>query len=146
MNTEFYLARIERLLEEYLSDCDRLARERKPNELFGLKFGPSDNPRHERFAEDMAAFFGDFAAQDPDSGAVRALLGKLYRAPEDYPGTRSAYWMLIAVQAHTRELIPLLEKQDAAALLKDYERLWPRHMRLPVQDELLKLLKKASAS
>lgn len=144
MNEEFYLARMERLLDEYLEDCRKLERERKPTELFGLKFGAADHPRHDRFAQDLGDLLRDFAAQAPDSGAVRSILDALYRAPAENPQPLNAYWMLIAVQAHTRELIPLLEKQDAAALLKDYERRWPRHMRLPVQDELVKRLKKTA--
>ena len=72
MNLEFYLIRMDRLFEDYAADAQELERNRKPNELFGLKFGPTDDPRHDRFADELAALLSDFVAEDPESGAVRA--------------------------------------------------------------------------
>ena len=144
MNIDFYLARMERLTEDYLADADKQERSRKPNELFGLKFGPSDDPLHERFAKDLAELMKDFAAGEPDSAALRAVLEKLFDAAKTYPEPRSAHWMLVAVQGLSKALIPGLSREDAAALAKDYEAAWPRRSRLPVQDDVLKLLKKAA--
>ena len=144
MNIDFYLARMDRLTEDYLADADKQERSRKPNELFGLKFGPSDDPLHERFAKDLAELMKDFAAGEPDSVALRAVLEKLFGAAKTYPEPRSAHWMLVAVQGLSKELIPGLSREDAAALAKDYEAAWPRRSRLPVQDDVLKLLKKAA--
>lgn len=143
MNIDFYLARMDRLMEDYLADAEKQARNRKPTELFGLKFGPSDDPLHERFAQDMAALLNDFAAGEPDSVTLRAVLEKLFAAAQDYPEPVSAHWMLVAVQGLSRELIPRLGSTDAAALAADYEKAWPRRARLPVQDEVLKALKRA---
>jgi hypothetical protein len=92
----------------------------------------------------MAALLSDFASEKPDSAALRPVLEKLLRAAKDHPEPKSAYWMLVAVQGLSRELIPGLSREDAAALMKDYERTWPRHTRLPVQDDVLKALKKAA--
>ena len=142
MNINDYLVRMERLTEDYLADADKLERSRRPNELFGLKFGPSDDPLHERFAKDLAALMGDFAAGGPDSAALRAVLKKLLGAAKAYPEPRSAYWMLVAVQGLSKELIPGLSREDAAALAKDYASAWPRHSRLPVQDDVLRALKR----
>ena len=144
MNIDFYLARMERLMEDYLADADKQERSRKPNELFGLKFGPSDDPLHERFAKDLAELIGDFAAERPDSAALRAVLEKLFGAAKTYPEPRSAHWMLVAVQGLSKELIPGLSREDAAVLAKDFEAAWPRNSRLPVQDDVLKLLKRAA--
>ena len=52
--------------------------------------------------------------------------------------------MLIAVQGLSKTLIPGLGREHAAVLLKDYESAWPRRARMPVQDEIVKLLKKAA--
>jgi len=144
MNVENCLARMDRVIGDYLADAEKLERNRKPSELFGLKFGPADDPLHARFAEDMAALLSDFAAEKPDSAALRPVLEKLFGAAGQHPEPRSAAWMLIAVQGLARELIPALSREDAAALAKDYESAWPRRARLPVQDEVLKILKKAA--
>lgn len=144
MNIDFYLSRMERLLEEYLSAAEKLERSRRPTELFGLKFGPSDDPLHERFAEDMTALLSDFAAEGTGSAATRAVLEKLLLAAQNYPKPVSAHWMLVAVQGLARNLIPGLSRADAAALARDYEVAWPRRARLPVQDQILKALKKAA--
>jgi hypothetical protein len=144
MNIDYYLARMERLTEDYLADAEKLERSRRPNELFGLKFGPSDDPLHERFARDMAELMRAFAAEEPDSAALREVLKKLLSTAKANPEPRSAYWMLIAVQGLSKELIPGLSREDAAALAKDYESAWPRHSRLPVQDDVLRALKKAA--
>ena len=144
MNLDYYLARMEKLLDDYLAAADQQERNRKPSELFGLKFGPADDPLHDRFAGNMAALLSDFGSDGPDSTQLRALLNKLYSAAKDNPEPRSAYWMLVAIQGLSRELIPSLSREDAAALAKDYESAWPRRARLPVQDDVLKTLKKVA--
>ena len=144
MNLEFYLARMDRLLEDYLDAAWNQERNRKPSELFGLKFGPSDDPLHEHFAGDMAALLSDFAAGHPDSAALRTVLAKLFSAAKDYRDPKSAHWMLVAIQGLARDLIPGLSREDAAALAEDYESVWPHRARLPVQDDVLRALKKAA--
>ena len=144
MNLEFYLIRMDRLFEDYAADAQELERNRKPNELFGLKFGPTDDPRHDRFADELAALLSDFVAEDPESGAVRAVIEKLYGAAKRYTEPKSAYWMLVAAQGLITRLVPGLDRADAAALAADYDKLWPRRARLPVQDEVLRQLKKAA--
>ena len=144
MNLDYYVARMDRLLEDYLNAAWNQERNRKPSELFGLKFGPSDDPLHEHFAGDMAALLSDFASGHPDSGAIRCVCAKLFGAAKDHADPKSAHWMLVAIQGLARELIPELSREDAAALAKDYESAWPRRARLPVQDDVLKALKKAA--
>ena len=133
MNLDYYSARMDRLLEDYLNAAWQQERNRKPSELFGLKFGPSDDPLHDRFAQDMAAVLSDFAG-----------LAKLFSVAKENPDPKSAHWMLVAIQGLARDLIPGLSREDAAALAKDYESAWPRRARLPVQDDVLKAVKKAS--
>ncbi len=144
MNLDSYSARMDRLLEDYLAAAWQQERNRKPSELFGLKFGPSNDPLHDSFARDMAALLVDFASGHPDSASLRTILAKLFGAAEDYPDPKSAHWMLVAIQGLTRDLIPGLSREDAAALAEEYESVWPRRARLPVQDDVLKALKKAA--
>ena len=52
-----------------------------------------------------------------------------------------AYWMLIAVQGFGIDLIGYLEPADAKALAEILSAAYPRYIRLPVQEKLLKRLK-----
>ena len=144
MNLDYYSARMDRLLEDYLNAAWQQERNRKPSELFGLKFGPSDDPLHDRFAQDMAAVLSDFASEHPESTALRTVLAKLFSVAKENPDPKSAHWMLVAIQGLARDLIPGLSREDAAALAMDYESAWPRRARLPVQDDVLKALKKTA--
>jgi hypothetical protein len=144
MNLDYTLARMDRLLNDYLSDCEKQERNRRPTELFGLKFGPSDDPLHERFGQDLGGLLSDFAAEKPDSASLCTVLEKLFGFAKRYTEPKTAHWMLIAVQGLSRALIPRLSREHAGALLKDYEAAWPRRARMPVQDEIVKLLKKAA--
>ena len=89
MNLDFYLARMDRLLNDYLSDCEKQERNRRPTELFGLKFGPSDDPLHERFGQALGELLSDFAAEKPDSAALYTVLKSSSALRSDTPNRRS---------------------------------------------------------
>ncbi len=142
-NPELVSARIESLYGSYLATVEQLERNRKLGEgIFGLKGGPADNPCHDRFAEDLRELLCDFAAEAPESAAVRSVLEYIYEAPKRTAVPKSAYWMLIAVQGLTRELIEKLSPSDADALAERFASLYSRHERLPVQIELLNQLRR----
>ena len=139
---ERYLARLERLYADYLKTVQELEDNRRLGEgMFGLKGGPADNPCHDRFAEALSALLADFAAEGPDSGAVREVLNWVYEAPRRFPEPRTAKWMLIAVHGLTAPLAELLSPEDAKALYDAYSARFKRFERLPNQVELLKRLK-----
>ena len=144
LNPEFYLSLLEKLYGEYLETVEGLERSRKFGEgMFGFKGGPADSPCHDRFAEDIKALLDDFAGRQPPSAATRGMLEYIYEAPKKHPNPKSAYWMLIAVQGLTRELIGALGKEDAAALAERFSEMYPRYEQVPVQIELLKDLQRA---
>jgi hypothetical protein len=136
------LSRIEALYDGYLQTAAELEKNRQFGDgLLGLRPGPADDPCHLRFAGELEALLQE-AAASADSGEAAAILQHLYTAPKrtrDIP--LSAYWMLIAVQGQGRELIGLLSPEDAAALLVLFNKRYPRRMRLPIQDQILKQLK-----
>ena len=142
-----FLSGLRERYRAYEAEVEELERNRKPFEgILGMKGGPADNPCHDRFAEELRAQFADFAASGPDSAEVRSVLDFVYREPLDYPGANCANWMLQAVQSLTKELIPFLTPEDADALAGRFEEDYPSHRRLPVQVELLKLLRKAGTA
>ena len=135
------LYRLESVYDGYLETITRLESERKFGEgFFGLKSGPKDNPCHDRFDQDLKVLLQDLTPGETDSALLREVLEYMYDAPLKNPNPKSAYWMLIAVQDLTKDLIRGLAPEDADALAERYIENYPRNQRLPVQTELVKLL------
>ncbi|MBQ9663148.1 MAG: hypothetical protein IJV40_08380 [Oscillospiraceae bacterium] len=129
------------LYDAYLENAIRAEQERKPLEgLFGFGRRASDDPCHERFAEDVEAWMKAFRESEPDSAAVREILSWVYRAPKEYPEPQTAYWNMMAVQGFTQELIPILNREDAQALEAEFKATYARWERMPVQKQILKAL------
>ncbi len=135
------LYRVSSLYDGYLETVSRLESERKFGEgFFGLKSGPKDNPCHDRFDQDLRVLLQDLRPGETDSALLREVLEYMYDAPLQNPYPKSAYWMLIAVQDLTKDLIRGLAPEDADILAERYIENYPRNQRLPVQTELVKLL------
>ena len=136
------LVRLQGLYEAYLKEVELLEFNRKPGAgIFGLKGGPADDPCHDRFAETLRCFYEGFAAQQPESAAVRELMAFACTLPTVRREPRTAYWMLIAVQSLTQPLIGLLTPQDAGELAALYEKSFKRRERMPMQIKLIKALR-----
>ncbi|MBQ6927861.1 MAG: hypothetical protein IJQ36_06070 [Oscillospiraceae bacterium] len=138
------LVRLQELYESYLGEVELLELNRKPSAgIFGLKGGPADDPCHDRFAETLHGFYEGFAAQKPESAAVKELMAYACTLPTVRREPRTAYWMLIAVQSLTQELVGLLTPSDAEELAVLYEKSFRRRERMPAQIKLIKALKAA---
>lgn len=139
------LSDIRALYEAYIAEVERLERERKPGEgIFGLKGGPADDPCHDRFVDQLRTLLGAFASEAHSPDELRDALSYIYSVPLAHREPRSAYWMLIAVHGLTQALAEKLDPPSAQALRRQYEKDYPRWERLPVQRQLLELLKKRS--
>ena len=116
--------RIESLKElygEYLEKAFEVERNRKPGEgIFGFGKKPSDDPCHQRFLADLKDWLERFDGEEPDSASVREVLRVIFHAPKENSEPTSAYWILIAAQSLTKELIPRLSRTDADALSAEY--------------------------
>ena len=140
---ESWLSRLEALYNDYIGTVQELERNRKPGEgLFGMRSGPKDNPCHERFSEDVEKMLKDFRDTSPTSEDSAAMLRYILTIPESWQELTCAYWMLIAVQGFGIDLIGYLEPADAKALAEILSAAYPRYIRLPVQNKLLKELKR----
>lgn len=137
-----FLCRVEALIDAYLQTAGELEKNRKFGDgLLGLRPGPADDPCHERFAAELEALLRECAAAKPSSGEAAEILQLLFGRADEKRMPLSAYWMLIAAQGLGRELIGLLTPEDAAGLLRFYRTRYPRRVRLPVQNQILKQLK-----
>ena len=135
------LQRLRALLEQYREQAAEA--ERKAAFLagaFGMRGGPADDPCHDRFAAELKELLEDFARNDPDPGEARAMLETIFTVPET-SCPKSAYWMLLAVHNLTGPAIACLRPEDARALRERYRSDYPRHRRLPAQENVLRWLK-----
>lgn len=140
---ESWFSRLEALYNNYIDTVRELEKNRKPGDgLLGLRPGPKDDPCHDNFAADLERLLKDFLDSSPDSGECTAVLRYMITAPEPWQELTSAYWMLIAVQGFGTDLIGYLDPADAKALAELYSAHYPRWDRLPVQNKLLKGLKR----
>ena len=134
------ISKIREIYDGYIADTLRLEAERKPGDgLLGFGRSPAHDPCHDLFSDRL-----QMALKSAEDGVLPAeaaeLLRLIYNAPVENENNKLAYWMLIAVQAHTKDSIRFLTKEDAAALLVQYNEMYPKRTRLPVQKEIAALL------
>lgn len=96
-------------------------------------------PNHNAFYEAVGSWAQSYrSAQRPSEDTMAALRLLLFTAAEQR-GTR-AEWYLIAIQRHARDLIADLTSEEKARLAQEYRKRYPRSTRLPVQNEINRLL------
>lgn len=133
---------ITELYRTYIEKVDFLEKNRKIGEgIFGLKGGPEDDVCHDIFAENVEQSIKEFMKEEHDPEEVCGILSYMLMAPYENPQPKTAYWMLIGVQALAIPLIGQLKPKDAAALYERYKNCYPRWERLPVQKKVLQALK-----
>ena len=136
------LETIQRLYEDYLQKTEELERQRKPGDgLLGMGGGPDQDVCHDKFAEELTAVMQELAQFPVPSGDLHEILEYMYGVPLRHRDNSLAYWMLLAVQGLTAQLISHLEPRDASELLGWYRAAYPRFERLPVQKKVLSALK-----
>ena len=134
------LQQLELIYEEYEQ---KLSQAEKEAGLFAGAFNMGDDPRKDAcnqvFYENVGSWVQSFLEGSPSpQEAARAaewILG--------YPAAHrqsSTYWMTYAAQGHAGALIPLLQREAAQKLCRDFDDQYPRMDRMPVQRELMKAL------
>lgn len=111
--------------------------------MFGLGDDPRKNGCNDMFYENLEQWAEEFLAGNPSqedaAQAVRWILG--YSAEHKGGPT---YWYSFAAQKHAGGLISRLAAQDAAQILEKFQKDYPKDERMPVQEEIYKLLRKQS--
>ena len=130
------------MMAEYEEAVTEVQKNRKMFDgVLGMGAHPGNAPCHDALDKKIAALC-EAVAGDPGAGQAKELLDAVYGASLKWEGPEYARLMLIAVQRHTLPVIPRLSPEERAELAAWYERSFPRRKRLPVQDEVLKALKK----
>lgn len=132
---------IKTIYESYLETAEDLEKKRKPTDgLFGMGKKPSDDPCHEKFAEELEKALDEMAAEDISSEDAAQVLGYIYDMPLGHREYTSIFWMLVAVHGLTEKLIDKLSPDDAASLKKRYGSSYKRWERLPAQQKIYSAL------
>lgn len=98
------------------------------------------DPCNMRFYEDVQAWTAELAAACPDPDTAAQVVEWLLFAPEGRQ-KELAFPFLVATQGHARMLIGALSDADRAAFAARYDKAFPKYQRLPVQKEILKMLR-----
>ena len=136
------LQQLRELYEVYIQTTLDLQKNAKPLQGF-LGFGQhlGTDPCHGEFAAKVETLVKEAEVSSQEAAAI---LSYAIEEPEKHKKNELAYWMLLAVQG---KMIPLAGKvaaEDAAVLTEKYDKLQPKRMRLPIQKDFAKALKKAA--
>ena len=130
------------IMAEYQEEVQKVQQKRKFFDgILGIGTRPGDAHCHEVMDQKVKELC-DKAAAEADTDGAAELTGAIFRAAAEWKGPEYARLMLLAIQRHTLGLIPLLEKGKKEELSVFFEKSYPRRTRVPVQDQVLVLLKK----
>lgn len=136
------LQQIQQRYARYQTEIQAVRAKTSPFEGFmGLGNGPDKHPCNKEFFEDVGKLVEEFAASAPDEKAALAVVKWMLEAPVGSEGT-DWYWYMFAAQGHCKGLIPRLAPADCAVLRDWFGTQFPRKVRLPAQDRILRLLTK----
>ena len=136
--TEEYSA----IMAEYNEEVQKVQQKRKFFDgVLGMGQHPGDAHCHEAMDQKVKELC-DRAAAEADAGEAAELTGAVFQSAMKWKGPEYARLMLLAIQRHTLVLIPLLEKEKKEELRALFEKNYPRRTRVPVQDQVLALLRK----
>ena len=131
-----------RLLEIYQNYLEKAVKVRKKASLFAGIFGMGDDPRkhpcHEAFYEAVEEWAEAFDPTDPVE-TLKAVQ-YIFQAPLAHEDNQDVYWFLFAAHTLTMPLIPALDSQDRQALAEWYKKAYPKRVRFPAQEQVLKCL------
>lgn len=127
---------------DYLHEVEALLAQAKPGDgLLGMGNAPQHAPCHEQFDQQVERLVQAQGGTLAPSDAVE-VVELLLRGEKDASAPDCAAWMLIAVQRHSMALIPRLSREEAQRLLAWYTQAYPACQRLPIQKEIIRLLKR----
>lgn len=111
--------------------------------FFGLGKDPKKDPCHEAFYTAVGTWMEQFVASAPAQEDVLQAGMFLVEEPVRFY-SKECYWFMFAAQGHMKALIPLMDKTTCKTIHDRISGLYKKYERMPLQNDLLKLLKKAA--
>ena len=128
------------ILKEYDLAVQEVQKKRKfMDGVFGFGNHPGNAACHEQLDQKMESLCRR-AAESGDEQEIYALTKAVFEAGDRWEGPEYARLMLVAVQRHAMDLIPMLSSESRKELAAAYDRKYPRRKRLPVQEPLYREL------
>ena len=133
------MTELKELYEAYFEKSAEVRRKAPPFAGFwGFGNDPAKDACHEAFYESVQEWVSNFHDANPDH--VLEVVKFIYAAPLEHRG-EDVYGYLYAAHGLTMSLIPRLRPEDCAELAQWYNGKYPRHQRLPMQQQVWKALK-----
>ena len=135
---------MQKLYMDYIEQAAAAQKKQRMGDgILGFGRKASDDPCHERFIENLSRQMAEFIEAGISSQDLREVMAYVFQAQNQHREPVSQYWMLIAAHSTVQDMIPLLNREDAAALRELYGNLFKRRECLPVQTKIMKRLEKA---
>ena len=128
--------------EKYIAEAEDVWKKRSAwDGAFGIGSSSKNHPCHTIFFEELEKWAENFANSNPAPQEAEAAMTYILEAAEPYK-KQVPYWALYAAHGMARPLVAFVSPQYAAKTRIWYNQLYPRKDRLPVHQDLFKLLKK----
>lgn len=132
------------LYANYAEKAEQVRKKASPLAGF-LGFG--DDPKrhgcHDAFYEAAEQWVRDFADTNPNTEEITAVVKWLLEEPNNHRD-RECYWYMFAAQGLAMPLIPKLPQDVCGEFYDWYGTAYPVQERMPVQQQVYKLLQKQS--
>lgn len=132
------------LFDDYIAYAAKLRKETASiKSVLGMRDREIYDAGHRNFDEAVEKWVTAFAATEPTQQALKEALEIILFQAVGNEG-KAAYWYLCAVQRHAMVLLPLLDDACQAEVLAQFEAQYPKGRRLPLQNDIVKLLSKGT--
>ena len=96
---------------------------------------------HQKFFDEAAAWAEEFLASSPSPEEAAEAVAFILKAASENRG-KDVYWYYFAAQKHVLGLLPLLSAEASRDMAVWFENTYSKRDRLPLQNDILKTLKK----
>ena len=123
---------LKKLTEDYISATDALLANRRFGEgMFGMPDSARSSPVHMEYFNAVEAAVKEYVSGTPQAETTDEAVRFLLTASEEIPCNNLASWM-----------IPLMSEEKRAEMYAWFNEHVPRLQRMPVQQKIIKALKK----
>lgn len=135
---------LRQIYEAYIAQAEECRRSINPmKNFFGMRDADVNHPAHKEFYNAVGDWTDRFLAGHPSAESMEQVLRLILFAAAEHEKS-AAVWYFIAAQTNAKKIIPLMDQKALKPLYTEYKASYPRGRRLPLQNELAAILKKAA--